>query len=125
LPNSNSDLLDLETVASLCLDDIVKRKIDLIKIDVEGAELLALLGSINIIQQYHPSVIMEFSPNRIKDENGNVKWEKLLDIFIDLKYSISAILPSGELKYCDKKEEVYDVFKSSGVDHIDLFICFD
>lgn len=44
LPNTNNDLLNLETVGSLRLDDIVQRKIDLIKIDVEGAELLALLG---------------------------------------------------------------------------------
>lgn len=122
LPNSNSDLFDLETVGSLRLDDIVKSKIDLIKIDVEGSELLALLGSINIIKQYLPNVIMEFSPNRIKDENGNIAWQRLLDIFIDLKYTLSVILLNGELKSCHTKEDVYEVFKSSGVDHIDLFL---
>jgi FkbM family methyltransferase len=55
---------ELETinVQTKKLDDVVliDYKIDFIKIDVEGAELLVLEGGINLLQKYKPYVLFEF-----------------------------------------------------------------
>ena len=41
------------------LDDIITDPIKLIKIDVEGSEFEVLAGAINIIEEYHPIIIIE------------------------------------------------------------------
>ena len=56
-------------VLGLPLDDIVKRlklrRVDLIKIDVEGAELQVLEGSIETLHKYKPQLIVEVLPSNI------------------------------------------------------------
>ena len=56
-------------VLGLPLDDIVKclklRRIDLIKIDVEGAELQVLEGSIETLHKHKPRLIVEVFPSNI------------------------------------------------------------
>lgn len=51
------------------LDSILnkyKKKISLIKIDVEGAEALVLMGAKKIIKRYKPAIYMEYSAERVK-----------------------------------------------------------
>jgi FkbM family methyltransferase len=59
-----SALLDVQIVPCLPLAALVPldRKIDLIKIDIEGAEYLALSGASEIIARWHPVILSEFSP---------------------------------------------------------------
>ena len=56
-------------VLGLPLDYIVKhlklRRIDLIKIDVEGAELQVLEGSIETLHKYKPRLVVEVLPSNI------------------------------------------------------------
>lgn len=74
VPTSNSLRVKLEKY-----DDYFKnqqRKIDLIKIDTEGAELNILLGMQNMIQKDSPSILVEIHNHKIKHFDHEV-----LDVF--------------------------------------------
>ena len=120
LPEGEGDLFASETVGCLRVDKLVNKKVDFIKIDVEGAELLAVQGCMDLIDQYKPTVIFEFSPPRIVDIAGKVSWKKLLNIFFDRHYDLSVIGPEGQLTPCQTTEEAFNAFEQRGVDHIDL-----
>jgi FkbM family methyltransferase len=53
-------LIDLIPVYVKTLDELVFGKVDMIKIDVEGAELNVLKGANRILSQWHPTLIFEF-----------------------------------------------------------------
>lgn len=120
LPEDEGELFASETVGCLRIDKLVNKKVDLIKIDVEGAELLAVQGCIGLIDTYRPAVVFEFSPPRIVDRDGKVAWEILLDIFFSRNYGLFVIKPGGKLLPCHNPEEASHLFDESGVDHIDL-----
>ncbi|MCE9567909.1 MAG: FkbM family methyltransferase [Planctomycetes bacterium] len=52
------------TVVCDCLDNIIDphRRVDFVKIDVEGAELLALRGGSSLLHRDHPIILFESSP---------------------------------------------------------------
>lgn len=88
----------------ICLDNFAKnnqiRKIDLIKMDVEGAECMVLEGMKNILKDMSPDIICEVLPGRF-----NAQAEKLLKQY---GYQFSWIKPgklipmesaSGDPKY--------------------------
>lgn len=54
--------MDIQAVR---LDDVIKEKVDFIKIDIEGFEIMAMKGAYNILNTYHPTVISEFTPRDI------------------------------------------------------------
>jgi len=59
LPEDNTGTLSVNCIS---LDDFVARqeiKLDLIKMDVEGAEGSVLEGAVNTLQQFHPILIIE------------------------------------------------------------------
>jgi len=78
-------------IDALKLDDILKKnkieRVDLIKIDVEGAEVNVFQGAMNTIKKYHPQIIFEC----FSEDNLN-KIEKILDKF---NYHIKE-LPQGK-----------------------------
>jgi FkbM family methyltransferase len=49
------------TVLALTLDDIAPDKVDVLKIDVEGAEFRVLDGSRKVLERDRPVILMEFS----------------------------------------------------------------
>lgn len=57
----------IEKVASMTLDKFISEekieKIDLIKIDTEGAEISVLKGGIECLKKYKPILIVEINPN--------------------------------------------------------------
>ena len=57
----------VETYAqTVTLDSLIDLKPDFIKIDTEGAEFKVLSGAKKIIQEYQPTIIMEYYQRRIK-----------------------------------------------------------
>lgn len=56
-------------IKTINLDSILdkyKKKISLIKIDVEGAEALVIMGAKKIIKKYKPAIYIEYSVKRLK-----------------------------------------------------------
>jgi FkbM family methyltransferase len=59
-------------VPTVTLDAITKgmRKIDLVKIDAEGAELAIVGGMQELIKRDHPAIVLEFNAARYSDPNA-------------------------------------------------------
>jgi len=60
-------------------------KLDLVKMDVEGAEISILKGMDKTIKKYHPHLLIEIHPRQLK-EVFNSSAEEVIDILTN-KYS--------------------------------------
>lgn len=118
--------IDIETIT---LDDFFKgkeEKIDVIKIDVEGAEMLALLGMDRILKENkNIKMFVEFFPLLIEKMRSFPK-EFLRKIFEDYGFSIY-VIPDDydssirEIKKMNSIEEIM-AFRQKEEDHVNLFM---
>jgi len=70
------------TTLAVTMDWLLQHKLpppNVIKIDIEGAELKALQGGLNMIKQYHPIIICEVNQNNSKP---------VTEIFQKLNYTL-------------------------------------
>ncbi len=72
------------------LDDVVHDRVDLIKIDVEGAEGRVLRGAMRTLERWSPIVISEFSCEMLRRVSATDPAE-YLQVFEDLKYELRVI----------------------------------
>jgi GDPmannose 4,6-dehydratase len=67
--------VEVETVRAIRLDDWVAEhpldRLDLVKIDVEGAELTALAGAESTLQRFRPFLVTEYNPACARDLFGH------------------------------------------------------
>jgi FkbM family methyltransferase len=123
-PDDAAALINSMTVPSFRVDDLIppNKNIDLVKIDVEGAEYNALLGASALIKRCHPTIVSEFSPNTMPGISG-VDGRQYLRFLLDFGYKVAVIEDGGTLKECGTDpEKVMDAFTRSGVDHIDILL---
>jgi FkbM family methyltransferase len=120
------NFVEVETVA---LDDFFKDKgfrIDVIKMDVEGAELLALGGMDKILRaNQNIKLFVEFFP-LLMEKMGSSPHEFIRKFLKDYGFSIFVIpddynAMSGKMKEIKSVEEIID-FRKETADHINLFI---
>jgi FkbM family methyltransferase len=122
LPSEIAAVLAAETVPSLRLDAVLSemKTLDLIKIDVEGAEYPALRGCEATIRRHRPQIISEFSPGLMPgiagiDGPGYLRW------LIGLDYSLSVICPDGALLTAlADTGVVMAAYEARQSDHIDI-----
>jgi FkbM family methyltransferase len=69
------------------IDDIISERVNFIKMDIEGAELLALLGLQSILENSRPFVTSEFSSNYIKYSLGKDRALEFLNFFFSRGFS--------------------------------------
>lgn len=71
------------------LDDYVREQslpsVDFIKMDIEGAEMLALLGMRDVLSRFQPSILFEFNPPCLR--RLGVQPEQVLKFLEDYGYS--------------------------------------
>ena len=116
--NEVQSILAGDTVNMVKIDDLIKEKVDLIKIDIEGAEYNALLGAINTIKNSRPVIFSEFTPTAMPSV-CRVSWDEYLNFIVDLGYKISVI--DEVLIDCEQDiDKVHKIFINKGVDHLDL-----
>ncbi|MBL4862663.1 MAG: FkbM family methyltransferase [Crocinitomicaceae bacterium] len=88
----------MERVEAISLDEYVSalniEKINLIKIDIEGAELFALKGMQNTIKKFRPIIVMEISEDVL--QNSSIKSTDVIDFMEEFDYSRCAINQNGE-----------------------------
>jgi FkbM family methyltransferase len=123
-PDDAAALTNSTTVPSFKVDDLVPRtkNIDLVKIDVQGAEYNALLGASELIRRCHPTIVSEFSPTMMPGMSG-VDGRQYLRFLLDFGYKIAVIESEGALRDCGTdSEKVMEAYRSSGVDHIDILL---
>ncbi|MEP6693954.1 MAG: FkbM family methyltransferase [Chloroflexota bacterium] len=124
VPENAAALINSTTVPSFRVDDLIPRdrKIDFVKIDVEGAEYNALLGATELIKRFHPTIVSEFSPDTMPGISG-VDGRQYLRFLLDFGYKIAVIDVAGTLTDCGTDaEKVMDAYAGRGVDHLDLLL---
>jgi len=113
-------VLDEDLVYTERLDAIVD-SVDVLKIDVEGADYLAMKGASRLLAS-KPIVFAEFAPAALESVS-NVPGEDYLRLFVDCGYDISVIPINGEVINCRKDiNKIMKIYRDSMVDHIDLYI---
>jgi len=124
IPDDAAAVITSTTVPSVKIDDLIPKdkKIDFVKIDVEGAEYNALLGASEMIKRCHPTIVSEFSPQTMPGISG-VDGRQYLRFLLDFGYTISVIQPDGALADCGTDAEaVMSAYATAGVDHIDILL---
>ena len=90
-----------QTVDVRRLDDVLKestpQRIDVLKIDVEGAELRLLRGAVRTLERYRPYILMEVS-ERLLSHQGASR-ESLLDFLRSFQYRIYGFDPVTGLPF--------------------------
>lgn len=122
LPKDMAALLNAETIPCLPLDVLLpeERRIDLIKIDVEGAEYNALLGCRKTIARWRPAIVSEFSPGSMPGISG-ISGEEYLRFLIDLGYHLWVVEHDASLRaFRQDIAGVMTVWHDRAVDHIDI-----
>lgn len=118
-----SNQLFLRTlVRSVKLDDHLRNveRVDVIKIDIEGAEYRALLGAQQLIETHHPIIFSEFSPTGLQHVS-NASGEDYLRLLVNHNYQIAILERTGQLIECgDDLAKVMSYFEGQQIDHIDI-----
>jgi FkbM family methyltransferase len=89
-----------EMVEAVTIDSYIDKsditRVDLIKIDIEGAELYALKGMLNTLKKYKPVLLLEISENVLK--GNSISGTDVINFLDELGYSPYTIEKSGEIK---------------------------
>ena len=91
------------------IDSIVKEKVQFIKIDIDGPDLLALKSCNNIIDSFKPKIIIELSENSFRYHG--IHYSEVIDFLNKKKYQCYEILKIPKL--FDRKlikNEVINIF---------------
>ena len=116
-----AQLLGSRIVPSFPLSSMISgnQKIDFIKIDVEGAEYLALAGG-QILSQHRPIIVSEFSPEQLLVISG-VSGEEYLRFLLTFGYEFSIIDAEGPpIAVGADVVTVMAAHNDKGTDHIDI-----
>jgi FkbM family methyltransferase len=122
LPDNLDAIFASRPVPCFALDAILPkdRRISLIKIDVEGAELNALIGLSETIDRDQPVIVSEFSPGMLPGIS-HCSGPEYLRFLIGKGYRIGVIEQGGsEGSFADDVDGVMGAYSRSGIDHIDI-----
>jgi FkbM family methyltransferase len=78
--------IDAESVDAVPLDDLIQGRVDVLKIDVEGYEYNVLQGAQRILNEWHPSVLIEAKDTHQRRAGHTV--QELMKFFLDLGYAV-------------------------------------
>ncbi len=119
-------VLAVRTISpTLTLDSLVDsiQHVDLIKLDIEGAEGLAVAGGLRLLERDRPVVLLEYSPDLISRVSG-VEGVDILTTLVGLGYTIRVLDDLDE--EVDKRGQTVGIevpdqlLGASGKDHLDL-----
>ncbi len=79
--------------------DILNKKVSVIKVDVEGAELDVIDSLRTLIEKDRPTIIMEVLPNEHEDTLKSLRNKKLIDLMKRLQYSFYRIIKTSTDSY--------------------------
>ena len=71
------------------------KRLDFVKIDIEGHEFEALEGMVATLKSYKPILLIEVHPNFLNEEGHSVA--KLVNFLVDLGYRIQPVDISKQL----------------------------
>jgi len=117
--NDPNVVFGADLVFSEKLDNLVDR-VDVIKIDVEGADYLALKGGRHLLES-RPTIFAEFSPLALQSVSG-VTGKDYLELLIDAGYEITVIMLDESVIECEKDiDKIIKICKDAKSGYIDIF----
>ncbi len=110
-----------ETVQAFPVSAILPpdQELDVVKIDIEGAEGKALRGIAELLRRSKPVIFTEFTPNALPDRSG-MSAEEYLSFFYGLGYEVSVLGSEGESKCGTDSSLVMAELPGAQFDHLDL-----
>jgi len=110
-----------ELVRADTLDRVLagEPRVDVVKVDVEGAEGVALRGAAELLRRCRPYVVLEFSPPSLEAASGE-SGRDLLAYLENLGYQLSVLSPEAFAGVASGVEEILACFRSAGAEHLDL-----
>ncbi len=115
-------------VQGVAIDELVRdeSRLDVIKIDIEGHEPVALQGMRRTIARYRPIIVSEFHPKAIR-EYSRQEPQDYLEALVSLGYSLSVVESTGKvIDFIDPSEIMTHwrnlnlQFNSGGTMHLDI-----
>jgi FkbM family methyltransferase len=107
---------EIQSVTCNTLDNILSKnkieKINVIKIDVEGAELKALIGAKNTIQEFKPKILMEINPTTLK-RFFDTELQDIYDKLKSYKYNIKLVHDNGDTEIIGSYHKLHEIFLTS------------
>ncbi|MFC1756263.1 FkbM family methyltransferase [Patescibacteria group bacterium] len=119
-PYKSSSYHEIKTTT---LDDVFSNiKINLIKIDTQGAEGLVMAGGLELLKRDKPPIFLEFWPHGM--DEFKIKSSDLLDIFKDIGYKILVIDKIKRITYEVNRETLYELCDSerNSNDFVDVLL---
>lgn len=114
---------NFQFVQSVVADDLLgaEARLDVVKMDIEGYETLALRGMDKTISRHKPVIFTEFSPWHIKNR-CDVEPQDYLTQLAGYGYKLSIIEPSGTVTPAPDTEFLMDFWRGFNNDkqHLDL-----
>jgi FkbM family methyltransferase len=110
---------DATLVPAIPIDNLVsnrKQRINLIKIDVEGFEPIALSGAETVIKKDKPKLIFEFSAT---DLVGTTP-QAFLQMLDDWGYQFTPVLEGADRNKTVTPSELIEIFEKHNSSHIDV-----
>ena len=84
-------------------DDIVRERVDFIKIDIEGAEPAAIKGMSTLINEYQPIIFSEINEFWLK-ERAKTGSQQYLDLLRSFKYRVYDVKAIRKKEYTELKQ---------------------
>lgn len=111
-----------DLVYAVKLDDFLSvERLDVIKIDIEGAEYMALSGARQLLQKHRPTIFSEFSPPALMATSKASAEDYLQLLLVDGAYEISIINTDNRIIPCGRNTaQVIKFFEDARTDHIDI-----
>jgi len=127
--NSNSRIISVEggsvgkpQVTAVPLDNFLHdlTALDVVKIDIEGAEPLALQGMRTLIEKFRPFIVTEFSPEMIT-QTSQVAPITYLNLLVELGYTLEIIDDDGQKSAPLNPQQIMaHAENTTGLAHLDL-----
>jgi FkbM family methyltransferase len=112
-------------VYAMTLDELLsgQKRVDVIKIDIEGAEYMALEGSRELLNRCRPVIYSEFSPVLLQHTSGK-SGQEYLELLRSLNYDLCILTQAGEETFVGEDAgrvlEAYEQRQGSHIDNIDI-----
>lgn len=127
--DSNGGICDVNLsgayqVQAITLDEFLldEQQIDFVKMDIEGAEGLALQGMLHLLAKHKPVMVTEFNPRALECVS-KCNAEDFLNQFRDLGYELFIITKAGDRDESGQSNsEIMKFYEESGLHHLDLLV---
>jgi len=109
-------------VYAMTLDELLpgQKRVDVIKIDIEGAEYMALEGSRELLGRCRPVIYSEFSPVLLQHTSGK-SGREYLELLRSLNYDLCVLAQTGEETFVGGDvERVLEAYEQRQGTHIDI-----